>query len=286
MALVVVGFLMLLESMNIAKVSIGNIALDAIYPIFVIFSCIVIRSYKGRFGKLFGLFLFLWVFGGFFSIRIFHNLSADTPAKFDTPVLYEITGTKNENLTISTLVGNMDIEGNTKSPYLQGTRTSDRDMITSKTQTGDQETILIQDHNTLDLLENFISKLTLFVPSTSNFWNIYIKNARGKEDIETSDMHRKKLTLHGGINTIHVQIDDMDKLGELEIQWAIQSIVLTIPKDVGVSMKYRQLLGTKNIPNMQYQSWYLYTSTNINQAKKILNVSINVAVGKLVINRK
>lgn len=61
--LVLIGFLMLGESMNIAKITIGKFALDTLYPIFVIFSCIIIRSYKGIFGKLFGLFLFLGVFG-------------------------------------------------------------------------------------------------------------------------------------------------------------------------------------------------------------------------------
>jgi hypothetical protein len=45
-ALLDIGFLMLGESMGIAKITIGNFALDAVYPIFIIFSTIVIRSYK------------------------------------------------------------------------------------------------------------------------------------------------------------------------------------------------------------------------------------------------
>lgn len=61
--LLVIGFLMLGESVGIAKVTIGNFSLNIIYPLVVIFSTIVIRSYKGLFGKLFGLLLFLGVFG-------------------------------------------------------------------------------------------------------------------------------------------------------------------------------------------------------------------------------
>jgi hypothetical protein len=53
LVLLVIGFLMLGESMGIAKVTIGNFTLHTIYPLFVIFSTIVIRSYRGLFGKLF-----------------------------------------------------------------------------------------------------------------------------------------------------------------------------------------------------------------------------------------
>jgi len=45
-ALLVIGFLMLLENYGIMKLSVGNLNLDVIYPIFIIFSGIVIRSYR------------------------------------------------------------------------------------------------------------------------------------------------------------------------------------------------------------------------------------------------
>ena len=61
--LLAVGILMLGESMNIAKITINGFPLDTAYPIFVIFSTIIIWSYRDIFGKLFGLILFLGVFG-------------------------------------------------------------------------------------------------------------------------------------------------------------------------------------------------------------------------------
>ncbi|MFA7718144.1 MAG: LiaF domain-containing protein, partial [Candidatus Absconditabacterales bacterium] len=132
----------------------------------------------------------------------------------------------------------------------------------------------------------FVTHLTLYIPSKTSFGTIYIKNARGKEIISTQDLHRKKLTLHGGINTINLAIANIDSDAEIEIQGAIQNITLTIPKDVGVNMKYKKITGLKSITGMQYQSGYLYTSTNINQAKKILTLNINIGIGKLKINRE
>jgi hypothetical protein len=51
--LLAVGILMLGESMNIVKITINDFALDTLYPIFVIFSTIIIWSYRDIFGKLF-----------------------------------------------------------------------------------------------------------------------------------------------------------------------------------------------------------------------------------------
>ncbi|MEI7558920.1 MAG: hypothetical protein WCJ45_09445 [bacterium] len=88
-----------------------------------------------------------------------------------------MTGAKSQNVKIQTLVGDMDIEGNRKSPYLQGTRTSDRDMISSKTISGNQQTTVIQDNNTLNLLQDFTSHLTLYIPNQTDFQGIYLRNA-------------------------------------------------------------------------------------------------------------
>ena len=284
--LLVIGFLMLGESMGIAKVSIGNFALNVIYPLVVIFSTIVIRSYKGRFGKLFGLLLFLWVFGGFFTIRIYNGLDENTKTTFAEPIAFEITGNTAENITIKNLANNLDFEGNTKSPYLQGTRASDRDMLTSRSTTDGHETLLIKENNTLNLLQDFVSNLTLYAPSKTNFQNIYIRNARGTENINTQNLNRHKMTLHGGMNKIVLDINNVPKDALIEIQWALQDITINIPQGMGVQMKYRNKIGYKNIPDFTHQTWYLYTSTNITQAKKILNLNINIFMGRLQINWK
>jgi hypothetical protein len=88
--LLFIGFLMLAESMHITKITIGNFALDTVYPIFVIFSSIILRSYKGLFGKICGLILFIGVFGGFFTLRIYYGLDQMTKV-FTNPMAYEIT---------------------------------------------------------------------------------------------------------------------------------------------------------------------------------------------------
>jgi hypothetical protein len=52
-ALVALGFLMLGESTGIIELSINSFKLHTIYPLVVIFSAIILRSYKKIFGKIF-----------------------------------------------------------------------------------------------------------------------------------------------------------------------------------------------------------------------------------------
>jgi len=286
LVLLVIGFLLFGESMGIAKVTISNFSLDTIYPIVIIFSTIVIRSYRGLFGKLFGVILFLGVFGWFFTIRTYNWLNEDTPDKFGEPVAFEMTGWKKETINIKTLVGDIDIEWNTKSPYLQGTRTSDRDMISKTSTSGAQETMFIQDDNTLNLLQDFVSHLTLYVPAKTDFQDIYVRNAWGTENINTQDLSRHKMTFHGGVNRIVLDINDISAKTEIEIQGVIQDITINIPKEIGVMMQYRNRIGYKTVSDIDYQTWHLYASTNIDTAKKILTLKVNTFVGKFKINRK
>ena len=53
LALLIIGFLMLGESTGLLQLSINTFQLHTIFPIFIIFSTVVIRSYRGIFGKVF-----------------------------------------------------------------------------------------------------------------------------------------------------------------------------------------------------------------------------------------
>jgi len=61
-ALLAIGFLMLGESTGLITLSINSFKLHQVFPLIIILSTIIIRSYRGIFGKIFGLILFLTVF--------------------------------------------------------------------------------------------------------------------------------------------------------------------------------------------------------------------------------
>jgi hypothetical protein len=91
-------------------------------------------------------------------------------------------------------------------------------MTTSTFVSGGQQNFLIQEDNTLNLLEDFVSHLTLYIPTKTDFKNIYIRNARGIEDINTQDMNRRQITLNGGINKIVLDINNIADRSTIEIQ--------------------------------------------------------------------
>jgi hypothetical protein len=91
-------------------------------------------------------------------------------------------------------------------------------MTTSTFVSGGQQNFLIQEDNTLNLLEDFVSHLTLYIPTKTDFKNIYIRNARGVENINTQDMNRRQITLNGGINKIVLDINNIADRSTIEIQ--------------------------------------------------------------------
>lgn len=284
--LLAIGILMLGESMNVAKITINNFALDTVYPIFVIFSTIIIRSYRDIFGKLFGLILFLGVFGWFFTVRIYSGLNPESQTRFGQPIQYTITGNKNEQLITSTLIGEIHVEGNTKSPYIQGIWESDRPLNQEKTFSGTNETLTLKEDNTINILEQYVSKLTIFAPSAQHFNHIYLKNAIGEESVDTSHLNREKITFHGWINKISLNITDCPNSGLVQIEWAIQDITLNIPKDIWVTLLYKDKLGQFSSDEVMQQSGYIYTSANSKTAKKNVTIKVNIGIGRLGINWK
>ncbi len=284
--LLAVGILMLGESMNIVKITINDFALDTLYPIFVIFSTIIIWSYRDIFGKLFWLILFLGVFWGFFTVRIYSGLNPETQTKFGQPIQYTITGNKTQELITSTLIGEIHIEGNTKSPHIQGIRESDRPLHQEKTFSGTNEILTLKEDNTLNILEQYVSKLTLFAPSTKEFTHIYLKNALGEESVDTSHLNREKITFHGWINKILINITDCPTSGLVQIEWAIQDITLNIPKDIWVTLLYKNKLGQFSSNETMQQSGYIYTSTNTTKYKKNISIKINIWIGRVHLTRR
>ena len=283
--LLAVGILMLGESMNIAKITINGFPLDTVYPVFVIFSTIIIWSYRNLFGKLFGLILFLGVFGGFFTIRIYNGLNPESQTRFGQPIQYTITGDKNEQLITSTLIGEIHVEGNTKSPYIQGIWESDRPLNQDKALSGTDEILSLTEDNTINLLEQYVSKLTLFAPSAKRFTHIYLKNAIGEESVDTTNLNREKITFHGWINKVALNVTDCPISGLVQVEGAIQDITLTLPKDIWVTLLYKDKLGQLISNETMLQSGYTYTSTNNLTAKKKITIKVNIGIGRLTMTR-
>ena len=144
-----------------------------------------------------------------------------------------MTGTKKEILETSTLIGNIDVEGNTKSPYIQGIRESDRPLLQNKTLSGDKEILSLWEDNTINVLEQYVSNLTIFGPKEQHFTQIYLKNGFGEESIDTTNLNRDTLTLHGAINKIMVKVTDTpSNSGAINIAGAIQDISISVPQDL------------------------------------------------------
>lgn len=284
-ALVAIGFLMLWESTGIIELSINTFKLHTIYPLIVILSAIILRSYKKLFGKIFGLILFLWVFWGIFSITIYTSLNPSTKRKEWTDISYTINKNTETNIYLETLIGNSYIEGDTKYTSIQWTRNSDRNLVVDSGSNDTTTNIKLSEDKNRNVLQNYRSNIDLTLPNTKMFDLIYIKNFLWLHTIDLNNIQRKTLKIHAGINDLTIKTDNILSGNKIEIQGAAANIELNIPEDIWVRMYYKHLVGKLNLPGFDELPGHYFESENINDSKKILHIYINLLAGNTKINR-
>jgi len=287
-ALLAIGFLMLGESTGMLSLSINSFKLHQIFPIVIILSSIIIRSYKGIFGKLFWLILFLTVRWWLFTISVYTSLNPSTKWKWWTTINYTLSNvdkTTGVNLYLQTLAGSSSIQGGKKKSRIEWSWNSDKDLSVSSGEISNTPYIKFNENTDRNLLQKNVSKLNLALPEDTMFNHIYIKNLIWSPTIDLTSLQRKTLTLHAGLDDMTIDIGNVLSGNALEIQGAAAEVQINIPQDIGVMMYYKSIVGLIINPEFNELSGHYYQSQNFTDAKAILNVYINLGVWKTTINR-
>ncbi len=286
-ALLVIWFLMLGESTNMISLSINNFNLHQIYPLVIIFSTIIIRSYKWLLGKIFGLILFLTVFWWIFTIGIYTSLNPSTKRKEGIQREYQLPkADKKTNIYMETMIGNSSIIWkNTTGKTILWSWNSDRKILLASGENNNIAYLKIKEDSNRNVLQKYRSNSNLQVPNDKLFDFIYIKNLFWLHTIDFTTFKRKALKFHAGIDDISINIGNVLSGNTIEIQGAAANIQIDVPKDIGVIMYYKHLLGMLDTPQFDVLSWHYFQSQNLSGAKGIVNIYINIWVGNTKINR-
>lgn len=272
LALVVIGFLMLLEALNVFTLNISGFDLKLIYPIFILFSSIVIWSYKGLFGKIFWALLFLVVVWWFFVIGVYSGLNPSTETKFGSYISYPSAATSQySKLYLTTLVSDLTLAGKKTDNFLEGNYGSDRKLMVFSGSTGNYQYYSFQEETNLNLLQNYYSIVSLGVNSTQPLY-LYVKNLLALQKIDLSNTLAKAVKLHAGAMISDIIVDT--SLKTLDIESALADITLHLPKDVGVKLTYKHYVWQLELANFEQKWPWYFESTNIATAQKVVNITM------------
>lgn len=288
LALLAVGFLMLGESTGIIQLSINGFKIHEVFPLFIIISTIIIRSYRGVLGKIFGLILFLGIFGWVFSIGIYTSLNPTSERKTGNEITYTLPSTlgsgNTTNFLLNTLISRSYIKGANISTF-QGKRNSDRTLhITSWIQDNTYTLNRIEDNNR-NILQNYFSKIQVTLPSKQTLDTLYIKSFFWLHTIDLNNITRNTFKFHAGIDDIVVHVGNVSSGNKIEIQGAVAETDIFIPKNIGIIMEYKDRMGTLTIPDFDILSGNYYQSKNITTADAIIHVYINLGIANTTIHR-
>lgn len=282
-ALLVVGILILLENTGVMKLSLGNVNLDLIYPIFIIFSTIVIWSYRWLFGKIFWLILFLGVVGGFFGVSTYTSLNPSSKSKFGNYTSYTVPAWDStwivlSQLNINTLVGNFDIKWTTSKNLVEWTYKSDRNLLATTGVMTNYDYLSLKEDPNRNLLQNYSSNLSFGI-SDSRVVDIYLKNLLWSHTIDLSDVRWHNAKIQGGIQDLNLILgDNVFADNELEIQIVWWKILITAPQNLGVKLFFHQRAGSLDLTNFDVKEKDYFESKNIAAAEKFVKINISAWV--------
>lgn len=280
-SLVVVGFLMLLETLNVFSLNINGFDLNLIYPIFVIFSSIVIWSYRWLFGKIFGLLLFLVVVGWFFIIGVYTSLNPSTQTQFWSYVAYpSVAWSQYTKLYLSTLVSDLTFQWKQSENLIEWNYGSDRNLLVYSGQGNGYQYYSLQEEINLNLLQNYYSVLSLWVQTTQPLY-LYVKNLFALQKIDFSDILLRSAKIHAaGLISDIIIGNNISSKTTLDIESALADVTIHLPKDVWVILYYEQLVWQLELNNFEQKWDGHFESTNISTAQKIITITMKFGAAR------
>lgn len=291
LTLLFVGVLMLLEVLGIFSLSISGVAINTFYPIFVILSVIVIWSYKGIFGKVFGFLMFLSVVAGFFVLSVYSSLTPSTTidtnntwSKIDFSLA---SWHRYSKVYIQTVLDSLQVSGQSGANLLSTQYDTDRTMILlSGTIQSGHTYAIVQESPNVNLLERVYTKLNVWLNTTQPLY-MYIKTLLGQNNLDFSQTNVRALRIHGGIVSQNIILWTGFASGaKIDLEAAVADVTLHLPKTIGVRLYHKSYIGKTDFPNfIQSTGENMYVSNNIDKATSVLDITTLFGLSKFTIVR-
>lgn len=291
LTLLFVGVLMLLEVLNIFSLSIGGIAINTFYPVFVILSVIVIWSYKGIFGKIFGLLMFLSVVAGFFVLWVYSSLTPsttiDATSTWSNTVFALESWHNYSKVYIQTVLNSLQIFWQPDTDLLSTQYDTDRTMILlSGTIQSGHTYAIIQESPNVNLLERVYTKLNVWLNTTQPLY-IYIKTLLGQNNLDFSQTNVRALRIHGWIVSQDIILwTGFIAWTKIDLEAAVADVTLHLPKTIAVRLYHKIYIGKTDLPDFtQTSDKNVFVSNNIDKAILVLDINALFGLSKFTIVR-
>jgi len=282
-----VGILSLLDAIHVFQLNIEWFALNQIYALVVILSVPVLFWYKGFFAKIVGLVLFVLVVWWIWTIWIYHSLVPDENSIFDDTFAYAQTFPWDAVVHLNTYFWDYMLNGSDTQHLLEWIYNSDRMLIAETGFTNEWKAYLyLQEDSNWNILQNLKSDLMLDLSKEKTF-DLYAKNFIGKYNVNLDWVKWKNLKLHWWIWDYNITLwSQLEDDAELELKSARSDFNLNVPKNVWVKLYYKQIAGSIELTNFKASETEknYYESLNIDTAKDVVEINVNVGIGKFTLN--
>lgn len=107
----------------------------------------------------------------------------------------------------------------------------------------------------------------------------------GNIDADLKSLNMDELVVNMGVGDTMVILPDRDRL-DAQVKGAIGQIVIVVPEDAGVRLNADTALVSLSVPDEYQRVADSYESPNFNTADNKINLSVNMAIGNVVLREK
>jgi len=288
-ALFVTWVLMLLDCVGVMHASFGGYDLNLLFGVIVVCAVPILFFYRGFLGKLFWLLMFLVVVGWVSTIAIYHSLSISTTRTFNQKLMFASDVVWANALRINSYLWDYSLSAKSLGGdlLLSGSYFGDRKLAVKTWFVNQSAVLYLQEDANRNVLQKPRSALSLQV-SDSGLSDVYMKSFWGISELDFRNSSWQELAHHGAVNKVKMFVwEDFASGANLQIVGAWQDVHLIVPKNVGVRLYYKQLVGNMALPDIVPSGQKnQYISSNLDTVEKIINIYVNVGIWKLKIERE
>ena len=287
--LVFIGIIYFLKTTGIVDIQI-NLDVWRLWPMLIIFAGLSMINFRGWPGLLAGALITIVLIVGMIFITFF-NISFFSKQGLDKPINREISIEKSSraasaNINIKFGAGNIDIKDSSSDKLVSGTfESSFSDLNISEQIGAGTQKVLFENKAQWRGFGNVLNDLSLEINRDIPI-NLLVDSGASNSKIDLSNIIIESVEINTGASASELTLGDKQKESNVKINAGASSIIINLPKTVGVKMNIASGFASKRFDGFKQVDKQNWETENYEKSDKKINIEISMGVSDLKINWK
>ena len=279
-SLVLIGLLYLLNNYGVFHLS-NNFSIFDLWPLLIIFAGFSFINLKGWVGVLLSVLVGISLLGLIVAAAFWGSGNDLNKQSFNIP---KNDSAKLAEINVDLGAAEVNVSGGSDVLTSGEFASNFRELVAATNLREETQTVDISTSGKGSFRFNSRNKLNLKL-SESTPLNVFFKTGAVNMDMDFSSLVLKKLKIDTGATNLKLKLGDKTKNADVFIKAGASSINLKVPKDSGVRAEIDSGISSKNLDGLNKVEGNIYETTNYDDAKNKINLTVEIGVSSFDLSR-